>query len=618
MPSKLPVSLGGTGKTTYTPNVFLRVNSSGNGFVELTIEDLKTLLDNLGTPNQSPLVDAGANQTVTSSTATLTGTASDPDGTIASKTWSKLSGPQEVVGSGFTPSNWQPTRTFTLTPSGNGDLVINGSSYTAGDLIVLDGNFRSVTINNLVGSANNPIVIRNPVGQVTTVGNPTWAADGSPSYAIASNDSRYFVIAGTSTSNFIINGCNNMNIPNGESEPYKTAYRNLSFDNKSEFLQVVQMTVNNGGTSIVGKTEPLAGDSTTWWNGSNYLGYMYFDSIIVQDCYNEAFYIGHTSQYWDILANPNAPYYPGPYTAVPDSSRYKQARKIQDVKISHCLVRRVGQDALQVSATKGAEIYQNEVTSWAQKQNGAHNGGMLIGGRSEEFNVHDNIFHDAWGEFLQFYGQGDGHIFHNNLCYNVDASGATGDMASFAGVIGDNITMINPAQITVSNNTFVKNGPTGALLRVNGQYNKGSVGTPGVGGPDNLQVITQNNILAAPRNNAGQDNYDSYYIYTENPQDYDYNTIVTKSNNVQYLTMALANLNTNNYYQPNSGSVTQGYRHTLATGPVDITTGSQILSPNQLTTQVTGLIAGVYVFKLSVVDNNGATASANTQVTVNI
>ena len=48
-----------------------------------------------GTGNQSPTASAGANQTVQlpTSTASLAGTGTDPDGTIASYTWSKVSGP---------------------------------------------------------------------------------------------------------------------------------------------------------------------------------------------------------------------------------------------------------------------------------------------------------------------------------------------------------------------------------------------------------------------------------------------------------------------------------------------------------------------------------------------
>lgn len=620
MSSVTSIGRGGTGKAQFSPNCVIMSGGTGKEFIEITLEQLATMLGNQGSPNISPTVDAGNNQTVTVNSITLTGTAQDPDGSITARQWNKIAGPTEVVGSGFIPSTWtpNPARTFVLTPSGNGDLVINGANYQAGDLIVLDGTFRSVTVNNMVGASGNPIVIRNPTGKITTVGNPVWAADGTPSYAIQFNNSRYFVLGGTSYTNFIIDGCNNMTIPGGESQPYKTAYRNLSFDEKTEFFQVVQMTVNNGGTSIVAKTEPIAGDSSTWWNGSNYLGYMYFDSIIVQDCFNEAFYIGHTSQYWDIVAQPNAPIYPGPYAPAPDSNRYKQARKIHDVKIRNCIIRRAGQDALQIAAVVEADIYQNEVYNWAIKEDGNHNGGILIGGRSELFNVHDNIFHDSWGQILQFLGQGPGHVFHNNLCYNVDGANAAGDMASFAGATGDNITQINPAQITVTNNTFVRNGPGGSLLRVNGQYNKGSVESPGLSGPDNLQVITKNNILAAPKNNAAQENIDPFYIYTENPMDYDYNTIVTKENNVQYLTLASANLNTSNFYQPNSGAVTQGYRHITNTGPVNITTGSQILSPNNLVTEVTGLMNGVYTFSLTVTDNRGASATSTTQVTVNL
>jgi 5-hydroxyisourate hydrolase-like protein (transthyretin family)/predicted esterase len=50
---------------------------------------------NGGTQNQSPVVSAGSNQTISlpANSATLTGSASDPDGTVVSYVWSKISGP---------------------------------------------------------------------------------------------------------------------------------------------------------------------------------------------------------------------------------------------------------------------------------------------------------------------------------------------------------------------------------------------------------------------------------------------------------------------------------------------------------------------------------------------
>ena len=213
----LPIGLGGTGKSSYTPGVILVANGAGNGFVEYTPSQLNTLLGNSPTPNQSPVVSAGANKTITADNTTLTATASDSDGTISSIAWSKVSGPQEPVGIGFNGGSFTPLRTFTVAGTGQ-DLAIGSANYQPGDLIYLDGNFRSITLTNVVGTQANPIVFRNVIGGTCTVGNPAWAANGGPSYAIQASGSKYFIFAGTHWDNFIING-SDINIDGG-GEPY--------------------------------------------------------------------------------------------------------------------------------------------------------------------------------------------------------------------------------------------------------------------------------------------------------------------------------------------------------------------------------------------------------------
>lgn len=618
MPDLTPIARGGTGKGTWTAGSFVRVNDSGSGFVEVSISELNTLLGNTVTPNQSPVVSAGANKTITTNTTTLTATANDEDGSIASYQWSKVSGPQEPVGIGFNGGSWTALRTFTVVGTNN-DLVINSGTYQAGDLVQLSGNFRSITLNSVSGAAGNPIVFRNVPGETVTIGNPTWQADGGPSYAIEGNGSKYFVFAGTHWENFIING-SDINIDGG-GEPYRSAYRNISMDSFTECFELCYMTVNDGGTSIVAKTDPISGNSQTWHSSGRELGYMWFHDIIGDNSYNEFFYIGHTAQYWNITNS--TPYYPGPYDPVPNTTTYKQPILINGVKIWNCKITNSGKDGIQISASKNIEVYQNEVVNWANVQHNAqHNGGILIGGRAQTSNVHDNITRDAWGEHFQFYATGLGHVFSNNLCYNTDASSVSGDMISLAGRVGTNITENTPAQLTMTGNTFSRNGSSGSLVRVNGYYNK----TGGVNGTSNLQLIMNKNMLIAPKNNTitnPANAYDSYYVYTENPADNSYSgTLVSKGTgsnlNVQYNTIANANIDTANYYLPNSGSITQGFRKLSTFGPQASVVGSTIVSPTTASTNITGLIAGVYIFRCTVSDNLGASASTNIQVTVNI
>ena len=76
-------------------------------------------------------------------------------------------------------------------------------------------------------------------------------------------------------------------------------------------------------------------------------------------------------------------------------------------------------------------------------------------------------------------------------------------------------------------------------------------------------------------------------------------------------------LPTNTVSLSGSGTDTDGsisiYSWTKISGP----SGCTITDPASAATSVTGLVQGVYQFKLDVTDNNGATGSATVQVTVN-
>jgi len=74
---------------TYTFRLTVTDNNGGTG-----IDDVKVIV-NPATQNQLPVASAGSDITVTlpTNSATLTGSASDPDGTITSTIWSKVSGP---------------------------------------------------------------------------------------------------------------------------------------------------------------------------------------------------------------------------------------------------------------------------------------------------------------------------------------------------------------------------------------------------------------------------------------------------------------------------------------------------------------------------------------------
>jgi len=175
------------------------------------------------------------------------------------------------------------------------------------------------------------------------------------------------------------------------------------------------------------------------------------------------------------------------------------------------------------------------VKNWALQHNSSHNGGILVGGRVSRSNVHDNYVHDGWGELLQFYGEGSGHILRNNLFRD-----------NQGGHDGISLRGTNQATITISNNTVARTG--GNSLRING-YN-GQMVAP--------QIINAN-VFIQPRMGGGPI-YDNAYIYTEGGGTYKEGTGTLADK--KYATVTSALVNTSYFYQPLSGSTigTAGYK----------------------------------------------------------
>jgi hypothetical protein len=419
-----------------------------------------------------------------------------------------------------------PGREFVLTPDGEGHLVIDGKKhkYEPGDVLRLKGNFSGITISNLSGSAAAPIYIKNVAGAVTTVGNPNWNG-GSWAGGLAFGNCHHIVLGGEKDrSSFVING---------STQPRREAYFNLVLADHTDNFEIRNMTIRNGGTGIWAKTDPKKGDASTWYPNSQ-MQNLSIHNVEIDGTNNEAMYIGHTATYWDLTAQ--APHYAAPADFAKGHD-YVQPIKWQRVKIYDNYVHNIGADGIQTAAIDQLEIYSNEVTDWGKQHNSAHNGGILIGGRTTNTNTYDNYVHDGWGELCQFYGSGENggtHIIHNNLFRdNQDQH----DGVSLRGTEG--------ATVKVTNNTIARTG--GVCLRLNGF--SGMTGA----------VAVQENAFIQPRA-AGGAVFDNAYVYTENGAA----ASEGKGNkaNTKFPTVKAARVDADNYYKPLNGSplLFTGYR----------------------------------------------------------
>lgn len=419
-----------------------------------------------------------------------------------------------------------PGREFILTPDKDGHLVIDGnkSNYKPGDVLRLKGNFSAVSVTNLSGSAAAPIAIKNAAGVVTTIGNPDWNG-GAWAGAIMFGNSHHIILGGEKgRSSFIING---------STQSRREAYFNLVLADHTDNFEIRNLTIRNGGTGIWAKTDPKKDQADTWYPNSQ-MQNLSIHNIEISGTNNEAMYIGHTATYWDLTAQ--APFYnaPAEFTKGHD---YKQPIKWQKVKIYGNYVHDIGADGIQTAAIDQLQIYDNEVTDWGKQHNSAHNGGILIGGRTTNTNTYNNYVHNGWGELCQFYGSGENgatHIIHNNLFRDNQEQH---DGVSLRGT--------DKAVVKVTNNTIAKTG--GVSLRLNGY-----IGMTG-------GVTIEGNAFIQPRTGGGGIAPNAY-VYTENGARAAEGK--GKEINTRFPTVAAAGVDINNYYQPlnNSPISFTGYR----------------------------------------------------------
>lgn len=415
-------------------------------------------------------------------------------------------------------------REYTLVPDAGGRLIIDNSNgfYKPGDVIYLKGRFKSIQISNLSGSAAAPISIRNYKNSVVTIGTPSWNG-GAWSVACAFSNCHYIRFGGQPDRKSIV--------ITGSTQTAREAYHMLQLGNKTDNFEIFNITITNGGNGIVAKTDPVKGKPETVYPNTTLENLLIHD-VTIDGTKNEAMYIGHTATYWDLTAN--APYY-GPASRFTPEHQYVQPVIWRHVRIYNNIVKNTGLDGIQTAAIDGLEICHNEISNWATQHNPAHNGGIVIGGRTTNTNTHNNYVHDGYGEFCQFYGSGANgatHIINNNLFRDNESDGIS--MRGTANAI-----------VKITNNTVA--GTRENSLRINGY-----TGMTG-------KQIVHSNAFIAPYYGSGKIQSRGY-IYVE------VGGAVTEGTgeleNKKFQTTNEAGVNPHDFYLPLSGSPmgNAGYR----------------------------------------------------------
>lgn len=408
-----------------------------------------------------------------------------------------------------------------ITPDSKGRINMysdQAKDILPGSTIYLDGNFLSVRFTGLKGSAEHPIRITNYPGKKLVIGNPDWAG-GAYSSAIQLLECQHIILGGeNNAADFLIDG---------STTEARSSYFGVNLRPFTDNVEVKNITIRNGGTGIVAKTDPEKDNPKTWYPNT-VLENLSIHNVIITNVSTEAMYIGHTAVWWgwnDAGKGYNA-------GAKPDNPghTYVMPVKWKNVKIYQNHISDSGYDGIQASAMDQLEIYENEITNFGTKAIWGQNAGIIVGGRTTDTNVHDNYVHDGTGEILQFHGSGENnstHIVHNNLFVNSQSNGM--------GIYG----LIDAATINITNNTIAECQLF--AIQVNGKYYE---------------------ILAKLNNNVFMECYQKdpsslKYIRTMN------NGKVEEFDNKIFDTVKNAKVDPLNYYQPLSGSSVgnAGYKH---------------------------------------------------------
>ncbi|MEX1238552.1 MAG: right-handed parallel beta-helix repeat-containing protein [Cyclobacteriaceae bacterium] len=266
--------------------------------------------------------------------------------------------------------------------------VIDGKvlGLKPGSVICLNGAFiyGSLEFNNIVGTEDNPIIIKNCGGTANIRATNKW-------HAVRTSHSKYFRITGGSAS-----GRYGINIQGGE--------MGLKLDGLSTNFEVDHVEITKVGfAGIMAKTDPTCDDATIRGNFTMYdvsLNHNY-----VHATGGEGFYIGNSF-----------------YDGMDRACGKRLPHEIKGLKIFNNMVKNTGWEAIQVScAIEGTEIYNNTIENYGTVNKEYQNNGLQIGSGTGGA-VYNNLIKKGTGNGMIIMGIGD-NIIYNNIIVDAGSNG---------------------------------------------------------------------------------------------------------------------------------------------------------------------------------------------------
>ena len=446
--------------------------------------------------NQLPTANAGTDQSITPPTSqvTLTGSATNPDGTIASYAWTKITGTGGTITSpssatttvtGLTPGtyvfrltatdddggqdtddvtitvNAQPAcsgQRYILTPNQNVGGIVNGyygsGGYSPGDTIVVKGSWSYIAFLNLEGLPNCPIVIINDSAAVTMTA------------GFGFQDCKYIKLTGTGT---------------GDTYGFQLLGNEaldgvgVGISRKSKNIEISNLFINRMAYGFWIKNE--ASDMVAGCDTSIAHPYWVLDSISVHHCYirnmsSQGFYMGSTDP--DNIDRP---------IDCGSGNIYPKPTRLSNITIYNNIVDSTGRPGIQLSAayTGTNEIYNNTISNTGRQNDDAQGTGITLGTYSRA-RIYNNTIRKTltWG--IVSIG-GSGHLIIENN--NIDSSGYT----------TNGYTRNWPANIQIDTRSTTPVDSTTFSIRNNVLGVHGSATNDHISIADQQNTIGSNNII---------------------------------------------------------------------------------------------------------------------------
>lgn len=266
--------------------------------------------------------------------------------------------------------------------------VVDGTvlGLKPGSIICLnsDVTYGSLEFRNIVGTTENPIIIKNCGGTANIRATNKW-------HAVRTEHSKYFRISGGSAS-----GAYGINIQGGE--------MGLKLDGLSTNFEVDHVEITNVGfAGIMAKTDPTCDDATIRGNFTMYD--VSFHHNYVHATGGEGFYIGNSF-----------------YDGMERQCGKRLPHEIKGLKVFNNIVRNTGWEAIQVScAIEGTEIYNNTIENYGTVNKEYQNNGLQIGSGTGG-TVYNNLIKKGTGNGLIIMGIGD-NIIYNNIIVDAGSNG---------------------------------------------------------------------------------------------------------------------------------------------------------------------------------------------------